>query len=546
MSIVDSKMGGFDIISSITQITINDQFRAMKRAQIIPDHLDIKLPRGLGNLKVHLLAPTVVLGVDAKSPKQILFKQHFSSGVFNTIDDDGVAKEIPFGEGAFAFKVDIDMSQIAPADAPPSVRDAIAHRGEGLFTMRQLYVIFDDAAIVNYDAKHTTLPQALVDDDVFKIGLASMFKAMHAKGGSIIGYSVTVKNPNDVTPEAPTLPPTDIDFSTHIYIDPKDKSSNPELDAFNYLMMTRNAHPPGTSPTGNFVEGGSAGTMAVSRSSFVEGYLLPTIAARTNLTTTISDIDWNRAATNITKGGSFVPVAESDKSTFESLSAQLRTETNNLIENWSVMGTPVPIRGVISAHADSTANRWRFISMNGKDKINYGWPAGGYNTVFVAVASHLCEVCISPGENTISLRGLSMLGRSWDAYLGIPRASMTFHELHGHVIKFEWTATITLIADSSGRLAPKVEFVSQPITVEGDINWLGKITDYTYPAQAKDEMDRMHADFDRTFEGLSDAIRDALSGGHGFVFPGGHQYFFRDLIFNKDLDLLATLTIKFQ
>jgi hypothetical protein len=51
MSITDTTLEGVDIVSAITQATINRQFASLARLKVAPEQMEIQLPRRLGTLK---------------------------------------------------------------------------------------------------------------------------------------------------------------------------------------------------------------------------------------------------------------------------------------------------------------------------------------------------------------------------------------------------------------------------------------------------------------------------------------------------------------
>lgn len=550
MTKINPNLQGIDIVSAITQKAINNQFASYYKLKIIPEYLDLNLPRNIGKLKVHLLAPTVVVGLENK-PRKVLFLQHFSSGVFSSTDDKGAPTEVAFDAGVFAFEVDIHLADIEQSQAPAAVQGAVKNLGPGMFSMRQLYLVLQDAKLATYDTEHTTLPKSLTDDPFFVIGLAMLFKKMHETGGNVIGYAVSVNNPNGTSSDPPTFAPTDIDFSTHIYVDETTKQKNKDLDTINYLLMTKHHPFPNTEPVGNFLDSPVDGVMAISRSSFIEGYLLPAIQKVTNATSTFSSIYYTSAGINTVFGDGFEPIEDPNQPMYEQISAELEQITTQYIEDYTDFGTPIPADAPGGNTPGqyppgSKARQWIFRSMGHIEKVMEGEPIWGSCTVFRGIAWHLCEMTISPGPPPaeIVLRGSSSVALSWILYGGIRRHAM--YTLHEAQSRFEWSASIKLKADSTGAIVADIDFKSKDILTKQDGNWISKIDNWAYPEQANRELQGTK---DALASGISSqrlakSLSDALSTQNKFVFPGGNQYFFKDISFSEKLDLLATLTIK--
>ena len=530
MSKLETKMHGFDIVSTVTQTTINKHFAALKRIKQIPDTLDFKLPRGLGTLTTKLLAPTVTLGLEGDRRK-VLFSLNFAEGTFRALDDHDVLVEIPFGAARIGLLVDVDLAHLDVAGVPPAVRDAVKNLGDGMFSIRQLLLDFQNATVASYDPKHTTLPKELLDDPLFIAGLTMLFRTFHEKGTNILGYAVTVKNPNDVAPDAPTFPPTNLDFATRIY---DAGGCNADLDSLDYLMMTEHRPLPGNVlPVGAFVDGESDGTMAIARSVFVEGYLLPTLAKLTNRTSKFPYISWYDSSISTETGGAFIP----NDGSFD---------IDDLVE---------PLRGLIASGNSFTpppipapttnARCWSFLSHEETTKTEGNEPIWGSNTVVRGLVSHACELRITPGENTLELRGACILSTSWTVWAGLVNFAMC--EFHWLTSTLDWTASIRLIADGSGHATARITYEAKPVATEQGGNWVAKIGNAMYTDQAHAQIKNIETALKDGFgaEKLKADLEAAFSKQNAFIFPGGQQYFFKDLVFNNDLDLLASLTIKF-
>jgi len=551
MSRLETTLGGIDIVSAITQATINDQFAGLKQLKVIPDDLELKLPKGVGTLKVKLLAPTVILGLEDK-PRQILFILHFSSGSFSTFDEDSEPTLIPFGAGALALNVDVNLDNISGNKAPKSVQEAIKNLGPGMFSMRQLYLDFQNAILANYDPVHTKLPQTLLNDPYFMTGLTMLLKSMHDKGANILGYAVTVTNPNEVAPEAPTFPPTDINFATNIYVARATNKRTPELDTLNYLLMTQKRPFPQTLPSGNFVEGaadGTAanGTMAIARSVFTEGYLLPLLSKITNLSSTFAMVyDDGNADLQTVKGVPFLPDAPGRR--FDELAGAggkagiIQELTDDYIKNgaWRVPNTNL---GTTPSDypSDPAVTCWTFHSTAMVKEEFRNCPIWGTHRVVAGIVCHVCELRIMPGSNEITLRGLSSIGLSYDDFAGV--VGHAIHALHTGQSKLKWRASLRLVADSAGGITAQTEFSADPVQNQASGNQIGRWGMSHNPGLIVDMSRSLGQAI--TSGGLSEEISNAFSRQNTFVFPGGQQYFFKDLVFNNSLDLLATLTIKF-
>jgi hypothetical protein len=279
--------------------------------------------------------------------------------------------------------------------------------------------------------------------------------------------------------------------------------------------------------------------MATSRAVFVEGYLLPLLANITNRTSTFTGLGWSYCSLKTVAGGPFEP-ARDDKRTLEDLISPFKDNIED--DSYSY-----PAATSAQVQPPFTGHRWHFVSV-GQEKIDQSdTPIGGSTTVLRGLASHACELSITPGTNEIKLRGVSLLGTSWNVWAGVVDFFLTAHELHTLSARIDWEATLRLVADSSGHVGAQIEYEAKPIRIKQGSNWVGAIGNFAWPEQAKNNLEDLQNEFTKTFdsEELKKAIAGAFSTQRSFVFPGGQQYFFKDLVFNNELDLLATLTIKF-
>jgi hypothetical protein len=510
---LDTELLGYDALVAITQKTINTQFGYLWRLNVIKHEIDLAVvthnndntTTTWGTLKAQMGAPTVVINTGER--QQVFFILHFGSGTFDTWSGVGpTAKKItiPFGAGSLGFKVTLGYAGADAEKVPEAVKAALRrlNLGSGMFSMRQLFLDLENANLAELDAKYTSLPAELTGNVYFKQALDEMFAEMHRNGGNILGYGITVKNPNQVNQECPTLPPTDLTFATHTYQAQGTGTTTPDLDTLNYLMMTkRRERPHNVWPSGNFVNvSGIDGVMAIAKSTFLDGYLIPRLASVITLKTTL--------------------VQSGDRS------VRLMTQSN---------GGPLTPNGSSWTYEDNP-------------RLTVGSHEGPLNTFpsnLTWEVHHGCTVTVLPGTNMVKITGRSSLFHKVEAWAGIKHHALS--ESVWFVAQSNWSIEIAFGSiDRTGALRATVtSTIPEPMVGQGG-DFIGSLERYVNPnvgGQLQSILATLRKLVDRA--NLEQAVGNVLANQNGFIFPGGQQFSFKDAIFNTEQDLLATVTINF-
>lgn len=502
MSKINTQLQGFDTVVAITQKAINAQFVGLKRMKVIQDDLNIQLPRRLGTLTAKVLAPTV--RIDTGDTRRVVFILNLASGTFSTYNEEGNPVDVSFGKGKIGFRVNVNLDEANLSKLPPSVIQSIKNLGPGMFSMRQLFMDLQNANLAEYDPAETDLPGELTSDPLFMAGLAKYFKQLHENGANILGYAVKVTNPNDVSPECPSFPPTDLNFATHIYAEDGTNQRNPDLDTLNYLLMTEHRNfPANVLPMGNFVEiPGVDGTMAIAKSIFVDRFLLPRLAAITNMTTTFQEAGKRSIKLQTSRNGAFTPTNEG----------------------------------------------WTFSSSNDITLASHEGAGNTFPSDLYWKMAHSCNLTITPGSNVIAVNGQSSYYNSVECWAGVKYDHHAMSEKVWFSSTVTWSITITMdaIENDGGIHATIVPDISAPITDEGG-NWLGKLEKVINKNSIVKQMESLANTMSHLINqaDMTNQLNRAFAQQNTFIFPGGQQYFFKDLMFNNERDLLATVTIKF-
>lgn len=299
---------GFDMIVSITQETINYQLKELWKKGIVHKHLSfaaqaestvkhIKQAVSVG-LEADLAPPTVEILDGSDNRRKLLFHLKMTSG---SLASDSFDSRLLFANWEYVFTVDLDMQEIAHAAVqnhtaiPDEVKNHLAGFTEDMFTIRHLFMDFQDADLATYDKSrsHCPLPDDWGGGDLaqkpgdftltlVQAALEGHFKALTGSANPyILGYAVASKQAGGVN-LLPTLDPTAATFSTNY------NSTNQTLSSLNFLVMT-NHHPLPTDPAAAlFTQDAVAATDAdgrflVAQDSFFSGWLLPQLQSAISL-----------------------------------------------------------------------------------------------------------------------------------------------------------------------------------------------------------------------------------------------------------------------
>lgn len=300
---------GFDMVVGVTQETINYQFKQLWKKGIIHKTLafSAQAQSTTGHIKhsvsatlnANLDAPTIEILEGSDNRRKLLFHLKMSSGVLAS--PESFDTPLNFSNWEYVFTVDLDMQEIAleavmnHTAIPDEVKGHLREFSDDMFTIRHLFMDFQDADLATYDKERSQCPMPddwgggdlakRTDDFTLVLLQAALQGHFHSLAGTdhpyILGYAVESKQAGGVN-LLPTLDPTSSTFSTNY------NSANQALSSLNFLVMT-NHHPlPTDAAAGLFTQGAvtsadADGRFMVAQNSFFSGWLLPQLVSAMSL-----------------------------------------------------------------------------------------------------------------------------------------------------------------------------------------------------------------------------------------------------------------------
>jgi hypothetical protein len=164
MSVTET--AGFEIVTSISQDTVNFQIFHLFKMGVIPKKLDIELDDTGISIKADLLPPTVDFGA-LDSASAVLFSLNMRSGTFTYWEGNGpkaTQQHIDFQNWVYTFDVNLNFQQIeqsalqVSAVVPDVVKQTLSNFTADMFTIQHLFLDFENTGIARYDADRTKMP----------------------------------------------------------------------------------------------------------------------------------------------------------------------------------------------------------------------------------------------------------------------------------------------------------------------------------------------------------------------------------------------------
>jgi hypothetical protein len=528
----DTKLYGVDTVIAIPQWYINanlNQLLLHGKTTTGGSLKDINISLSEGNtfLVGTLSSISTIVFVEG-SVSKVKFILKFASGTMDYWDimfNPPQKKTADIKNLQFGFDVDLSHAGVPAGQILPDAVNAAAQKlrnsglGDGAFTIQQLFMDFQNAALSQYDPDITVFPENFPASAVgaFPTYLNTYLEMLRKAGGHILGYAVKVENPGNKTDPVATFPPTQLNFVTNQYQpnnNPKKDELKPDLDCVSYLMMTGADQFPVNLPLwmGNFIEpsdgaNGWMGVMALAKSRFVDDFLLPVLGPLVAAYWTLSDQDG-------------------------SLDLKYAAATGALTANeqggsWS--------SGTLSSHSHVT-------NTFSNDDVYYN--------ISTSVA-----LSVQPEQNKIVITRTTNFDIKYIHWYGVEgnAVSNEFQTFYSVPL----VITITLLGVNDGALQVKAESNHPEInpnknTVYGDpYGWLitGTNGDYSIWKDVSDTTDTVVnnavplAVMEGALPGIVDAITNALKL-RPLVFPGGNQLFMANPVFNDECDLLVALQYK--
>jgi hypothetical protein len=489
---VPDLLNGFHMVAAVTQATINYQFSQLFKQKVIHDTLDITMADTGIALKAKLAAPTVSLSLPDRQ-RSLLFMLNMPSGKFTYYEGVGPRakeKSVDFTDWVYAFTVDMDMQHLAQ-DAvkagqaiPPIVKQHLSQFTDNMFTIRQLFIDFENADLASYDRTHSRMkfadgtPISPGQMTQFQQAIGNYFTSLKGTNNPyILGYSVDQHG--GLPAGKATFSPTGSTFST--FDDPKAE----DLNALNFLLMTQGAAFPSDANAGLFrqnwvTQGSYDGKFVIAKSLFVDRWLVPAIkqALGVDLKET-TDSGWVFSRHTETK----------------------HTEPNSV--------TCMSKLTMVDGHVTINDNRDSTLTINraATDKIE------------------------------IKLTGTFQ-------YTYKNEFTCVLYEWMSETATVNWTATIDISTGNDGQIAAAVTFDLPPATKTTDGNWLGK-GDIGLIPDNQITLNNIGSGFEGQMKTIVSNFRDSLSAVWArFILPAGEVFFFKNAQLDAERDLTVDISYK--
>lgn len=240
------------------------------------------------------IGPYVSFKSDKISTNQVLFNLPLKSGTYDYIDSDtGEFKSEPIENWTISFVINIsqaplDLANMSSTCVSPAAQEALENVESDIFSIYYLALSFEDADLIA-STMLLTGGNVSSDDAEEMIG----YKTSHyfqsladSCNPFILGYPVKSNNPQQTNAETPYFEPTDYTFSSTPYkYDGTDDGSKDGLSTLNYLMRTNNESLPSSARASVFdynwpIPSGVDGIMTIAWADFkryTEECILPVI-----------------------------------------------------------------------------------------------------------------------------------------------------------------------------------------------------------------------------------------------------------------------------
>jgi hypothetical protein len=245
-------LGGFDLVWSVTQNTINSQLQWLQDEGLIASALafgdldgDGFFIGGSGADAALLGPPTVSFDTGQSNIARLILK--FTGGTFTAYPSasrSAIATKYPLAGSRIAFKVNVAIGQLAHEDlmngkaVPPEVAKILTAFDPTMFEVRSIFMDFQNSDLTTYDTVYSDIkfPNDYVKSS-FGTGMGAWIGSHKgADNPFILGHSVERNEP--ATPGSPSiLEPTGANFSTHVF-GPVKQPGDVGLNTFNFLLVT--------------------------------------------------------------------------------------------------------------------------------------------------------------------------------------------------------------------------------------------------------------------------------------------------------------------
>jgi len=525
---MDVNLQGYNMVLALTQNNINANLKFLMGASdgIKPD-IDVTIKTEDANLKAFINPPEVKLFVD-QNAHSIIFIVGLRKGSLEYWKGHGPNSKkmrLDIKNWKLGFSVNLNIKDIETSALPVEVQKEVKNLGQGMFSARQLFMDFQNANLANWDPSTTSIPAKAKTVEVDTGGkpvpgsemtvdlntdpsssayltlyMNEYMKQAQVKGHHILGYGISVKNPNTVDAKAPTTPPTDFNFSINPYL-PQGKPGTPDidhgLDTLNFNIMTANRKLPSNLPAwlGNFVtDRGIYGALVISRKVFIDEYLLPLLAPITNFSLDVKK-HGSRGVTYTRNSHDHPFIVTSTGGTFSSHSKVVIDTTETFLK------FPADITFETNTNV---------------------------------------EVSVASGGKSVTVKGYAKFYFLAQAWAGIKHHAL--EEDASQTAELNWEMEILLDSVSKDGINAKVTKKVNKAKNHNGGNWLGQLEDLVNP-----DFSKYGTELEQTLTRIIDvthlesAITHTLNGPSRYFFPGGRTFKMIDPVFNNELDLMVNL-----
>jgi hypothetical protein len=443
------------------------------------------------------IGPYVSFKSDKISTNQVLFNLPLKSGTYDYIDSDtGEFKSEPIENWTISFAINIsqaplDLANMSSTCVSPAAQEALENVESDIFSIYYLALSFEDADLIA-STMLLTGGNVSSDDAEEMIG----YKTSHyfqsladSCNPFILGYPVMSNSPIQTNSETPYFEPTYNTFSSTPYrYSGTDDGSMNGLSTLNYLMMTSQNPPPSGASAGIFdynwpIPSGVDGIMSIARwdfNNYICLVILPEIQRALGLSEVFKWVETNHW--NIYH-------EDEDKG--------------------DVIGSD---SGILNIYADFT-----------------------YKTS--------CDVCFKPENKQLTGSGYFY---THEYIYEKPFGATTTDGKVTTKTKFDFT--ITFGCGTDGKLTLTTVVTDEGTTQDKDENDVLKALDW-FDEGLGDYEKQQQKDFAKTEQAMYANLNSELLNGlnaiqQKIISPGGQDFFFKDLYFNFEQDMVMSVTYK--
>ncbi|KAI0915912.1 hypothetical protein AcV5_003389 [Taiwanofungus camphoratus] len=527
--ISSTKIYAYDQITAISQKAINKQLANMYKANKTLKKISATLADDdYAGLFADLDPPEIELqlGTDNRAVYYFIKLKSGTLKYWKGYGPKAQQASCSVRDWVLALHVNLAFELAAFTNLPQDVKDRLKKLND--YSVQQLLIDFTSANIANYDAARSKIDLPSGDtaaESYWKLFMNDYFAELAKnKNDSVIHYLPKVTEAQKGYP-VPTLPPTDLTFQNLPFVkSASDLGRVGENTMLVYLQMTgghtmpRELLPVSANwvvPAPDSYSASYDGTVALSKTIFAEGWLLPALVEFNKRSTWIVDEAWWRSKDVI----------------------YVQYKLAGHMGWWDAKPGDLQWKAVETKDVDQKAKdkvknapgKWyKYHNRNGKDDdeglfrvyewgttTNWCFLPEGYNE------NGKCEITVM-GTTDVDLY----------VHIDLPRSTGW--------LKGEWSVNLIFDGVKDGELIIKADPIVPVVSHGADEAWLrdGDVTRF----------------FDSVKRGLNslsmqdvlNRLTGAFSDGWIFCFAGGGDFYIDKAVFNREQDLLCQLKYKFK